>query len=230
MKSKALLAAVLGSAGMMFALTGCAQMNHADMNQGQTASASQAGQQDLMEMNIKNDMNWWGGPIYTGKPALKATAALVRAGGGAENFSFSQALVSMLGQKTVNAEVAKLTNQYGQKNVQNFISGMDFAVKDALKRATQEGITLPQAPADLKGPKLAKALVKAGMAKDGTFWAGHMFDVAISHKLHNLVMSDIEKKANGHYLDKNTHKILNQAMYDVGKALGVKNVKLASLH
>ncbi len=34
----------------------------------------------------------------------------------------------------------------------------------------------------------------------------------------------------GHDADKNTHKILNQAMYDVAQALGKKDVKLASLH
>lgn len=62
-------------------------------------------------------MNWFGGPIYNGAPALGATAALVRAGGGAQNFSFAKALVSMLGQKTVDAEVAKLGKQYGQEAV-----------------------------------------------------------------------------------------------------------------
>ncbi|MEO6877887.1 MAG: hypothetical protein ABI205_05355, partial [Gemmatimonadaceae bacterium] len=81
--------------------------------------------------------NWFGGPIYNGDPALGATAALVKAGGGAENFSFAKALVSMLGEKTVNAEVAKLTKQYGKTNVDNFIDGMTFAIKDGLKRATE---------------------------------------------------------------------------------------------
>ena len=54
--------------------------------------------------------NWFGGPSYMGKPALAATAALVNAGGGAKDFSFSKALVAMLGEKTVNAEVAKLSH------------------------------------------------------------------------------------------------------------------------
>jgi hypothetical protein len=34
----------------------------------------------------------------------------------------------------------------------------------------------------------------------------------------------------GHAADESTHKILNQAMYDVAQALGMKDVKLASLH
>jgi hypothetical protein len=174
-------------------------------------------------------MNWYGGPAYLGEPALEATAALVKAGGGAENFSFSKALVSMLGEKTVNAEVAKLNKQYGKKNVQGFIKGMDYAVNDALKLATEQGTKLPKAPANLKGKALAKALIKAGTAKNGTFWAGLMFDHAISHKLHNQVMTDINQNVSG-YADMNTHRILNQAMYDTAHALDMKHVKLASLH
>lgn len=179
--------------------------------------------------SMQKAMNWFGGPIYTGEPALGATAALVKAGGGADDFSFARALVSMLGQDTVNAEVAKLNKQYGEDAVKHFIAGMDFAITDGLKRATEAGVTLPRAPADLKGAELAKALVEAGTAPDGTFWSGHLFDKAISHQLHNLVMADIDAKF-GHDADKNTHKILNQAMYDVAQALGSKDVKLASLH
>ena len=85
-------------------------------------------------------MNWFGGPVYDGAPALAATAALVQAGGGAEHFSFAQALVAMLGEKTVNAEVAKLTKQYGKKDVDGFLNGMTFAITDGLKRATEAGV------------------------------------------------------------------------------------------
>lgn len=173
--------------------------------------------------------NWFGGPIYNGEPNLEATAALVKAGGGAEHFSFATALVSMLGQETVNAEVAKLTKQYGKENVDNFIGGMTFAVKDGLKRATEQGVKLPAAPADLHGTKLASTLVQAGTAPDGTFWSGYLFDMVLSHPLHVAVMADIDAKY-GHAADENTHKILNQAMYDVAHALGHKDVKLASLH
>ncbi|MEO8803165.1 MAG: hypothetical protein ABI304_07105 [Rudaea sp.] len=173
--------------------------------------------------------NWFGGPIYSGAPALEATAALVKAGGGAENFSFSTALVSMLGEKTVNGEVAKLNKQYGEKNVTDFINGMTYAVTDGLKRATEQGVKLPEAPADLTGTKLAKALVKAGTAPDGVFWSGYLFDMALSHPIHMAVMADIDAKS-GHAADENTHKVLNQAMYDVAHALGMKHVKLATLH
>lgn len=173
--------------------------------------------------------NWFGGPIYDGPPALEVTAALVKAGGGAKDFTFSKALVSMLGEKTVNAEVAKLNKQYGKKDVTTFLEGMTFAVKDGLKRATEAGVKLPAAPADLEGVKLAEALVSAGTVADGTWWSGYLFDKALSNAIHVQVMVDIDAKY-GHAADETTHKILNQAMYDVAHALGHKNVKLAPLH
>ncbi|MGH8124921.1 MAG: hypothetical protein ACREPK_03630 [Rhodanobacteraceae bacterium] len=172
--------------------------------------------------------NWFGGPIYHGQPDLAATAALVKAGGGATDFKFSTALVAMVGQKTVDAEVAKLTKQYGKQKTDAFITGMTFYVDDALRRATEQGIQLP-APADLHGAALAKALVKAGTAPDGTFWAGYFFDRTISHTLHDEVMADVDAKYS-HAYDGRAHKILNQAMFDVAQALGMKGVKLASLH
>lgn len=175
------------------------------------------------------EMNWFGGPVYNGSPDLQATAALVEAGGGPHHFKFSTALVSMLGKKTVNAEVAKLTKQYGKKNVDEFLSGATFVVNDALKLATEAGVKLPPAPANLKGQKLASALVAAGTAPDGVFWSGYLLDKALSHKIHNEVMADIDQKYS-HAYDENAHKILNQAMYDVAHALGHNDVKLASLH
>jgi hypothetical protein len=175
------------------------------------------------------EMGWFGGPVYNGAPALNVTAALVEAGGGAANFSFSTALVSMLGQETVNAEVAKLTKQYGQKNVDDFINGMTFAVNDSLKVATAQGVKLPAAPADLKGVKLAETLVHAGVAPDGMWWSGWLFDSALSHGIHVRVMADIEAKY-GRAYDENIHRILNQAMYDVSQALKIKDIKLASFH
>lgn len=173
--------------------------------------------------------NMFGGPVYNGAPALTVTAALVKAGGGAQNFSFAKALVSMLGEKTVNAEVAKLQKQYGKDEVNTFITGMDYAVKDGLKRATEAGVKLPAAPADLHGVTLARTLVTAGTAPDGVWWSGYLFDHALSHDLHNKVMEDINSNVSAQ-ADMTTHKLLNQAMYDVAHALGHKHVKLASLH
>jgi hypothetical protein len=176
-------------------------------------------------------MNMYGGQAYLGKPALAATAALVKAGGGEANFSFAAALTSMLGEKTVKTEVAKLTKQYGQKDVNDWINGSDGAVNLALKHMSAEGFKLPAAPANLHGVALAKALVKAGTTPDGTFWAGRLYDVAFSHKVHNQVMDDINANPKlGSTYDGNVHRITNQAMYDVAQALSMKNVKLAAFH
>lgn len=177
----------------------------------------------------QSPQNWYGGPVYDGDPALAVTAALVKAGGGAADFSFATALVSMLGEETVNAEVAKLNKQYGEQAVQDFLNGMTYAVKTGLKEATAAGVVLPEAPADLTGTKLASTLVTAGTAADGTFWSGLLFDQALSHELHNKVMIDININKS-ETLDNIVHKVLNQAMYDVAQALDMKDVKLASLH
>ncbi|OEY70471.1 hypothetical protein BI198_13520 [Rheinheimera salexigens] len=173
-------------------------------------------------------INMFGGAIYTGEPALAVTGALVKAGGGADNFSFASALVAMLGEETVNAEVAKLTKQYGEDEVNTFLGGMDAAIGFGLKRAAEAGVIMPE-PAELSGAELAKTLVQAGTTPDGTFWSGYLFDKALSNQLHNQVMIDINSHAS-YEEDKITHKILNQAMYDVAQALGMKQVKLAKLH
>ncbi len=185
------------------------------------------GAQPATAAHTEQATNMFGGPVYLGEPALDVTAALVKAGGGADDFSFAAALVSMLGQETVDAEMAKLNKQYGEEEVKGFITGMDYAINSSLRNATERGIALP-APANLNGVDLAKALVKAGIAPDGVWWSGYMFDVAISHELHNVVMADIN--ANVSYeADRTTHKVLNQAMYDVAQALGIE-AELASLH
>lgn len=173
-------------------------------------------------------INMFGGASYQGEPALAVTAALVKAGGGSENFSFATALVAMLGEETVNAEVAKLTRQYGEAEVNTFIGGMDLAINLSLKHVTQAGVSLPD-PAPLSGAELAKTLVTAGTTPDGTFWSGYLFDKAVSNQIHHQVMVDINNGA-GYEADLITHKILNQAMYDVAQALGMSQVKLASLH
>lgn len=177
---------------------------------------------------MSQEMGWFGGPVYNGKPALAVTAALVKAGGGPSDFSFPKALVSMLGEKTVNAEVAKLTRQYGKKKVNDFINGMTFAVRNSLEVATKDGVKLPAAPADLRGVKLARTLVHAGTAPDGVWWSGWLFDNALSHPIHLVVMANIEGRYSRAY-DRNIHQVLDQAMFDVAHALKVRGVKLAPL-
>jgi hypothetical protein len=173
------------------------------------------------------ERNRFGGAVYQGAPALEVTASLVMAGGGPENFSIAKALTAMIGEETVKAEVEKLTRQYGENRVNSWMEVFDFAVKEALRMATEAGVKLPKG--QLSGKKLAAALVTAGLNKSHTFYTCTMLDKAISHKLHVAAMESIDKKfgaeANASY-----HAITNQAMYDLAQALGMKRVKRAELH
>ncbi|MGH8307043.1 MAG: hypothetical protein ACRER0_02090 [Gammaproteobacteria bacterium] len=181
-----------------------------------------------MDNGMSMQTNRFGGPVYAGAPALNVTVALVIAGDGPEHFSLVTALNHMLGAATVNAEVGKLTKQYGKKRVGEWVSGIDFAVNDTLRIVQEKHIKLP-APAQLSGVELAKTLVGAGTASDNTFWSGLLFDHALSHGIHMQVMDDTDAKHGAAY-DANYHAITNQAFYDVAQALGDKKVKLASFH
>jgi hypothetical protein len=157
------------------------------------------------------------------------TASLLKAGGGGPHFSMAKALTSMVGSKAVNAEVAKLKKQYGAARFEKFMRVTDYGVKDSFYKAVHAGVKLPKA--DLSGKKLAATLVKLGTNSDGTFYEGTQLDKLISHKTHVSVMNDINnKKGFGETSDKDYHRITNQAMYDLAHALGMTNVKLASLH
>jgi hypothetical protein len=169
----------------------------------------------------------YGGSSYEGKPALTVTASLVQAGGGAAHFSTAKALTSMVGSKLVNAEVAKLTKQYGKAKVASWLQIGDFAVKDALRITTKAGVKLPKG--NLSGKQLASTLVKAGLEKNGTFNIELLLDKAVTHNIHVQVMNDIDKKFGGG-VDANYHKISNQAFYDLAHALGAKSVKLSKFH
>jgi len=172
----------------------------------------------------------FGGPVYTGAPALNVTAALVMAGGGPAKYSTAAALTAMVGKATVTAEVGKLTKQYGAAAVGQWLKTFDFAVNDSLKIATAKGIKLPAADPKLTGAKLASTLVTAGTDTDGVFQIEFLLDKAVSHGIHVQVMNDIDAAAGyGKKADLDYHTISNQAFYDVGEALKLP-VKLAPLH
>jgi hypothetical protein len=173
----------------------------------------------------------FGGPVYTGKPALGVTAALVMAGGGPAKFSTAAALTSMVGAPLVTAEVAKLTKQYGAAEVGTWLKTFDFAVADSLKIATAAGVKLPAADPKLTGKALAATLVNAGADKAGTFQIEFLLDKAVSHAIHVKVMNDIDSAPGlGKKADLEYHTVSNQAFYDLAQALGAKTIKLAPLH
>jgi len=191
------------------------------------AAGTDTGQDTMMNGELHGR---FGGPVYNGPPALDVTAALVKAGGGAANYSTATALVSMLGKPTVDAEVAKLSKQYGADAVTQWLKTFDFAVDDSLKIATAAGIKLP-APAPLEGKALAETLVKAGTDSQGYFQIELLLDKAVSHKIHVQVMNDIDKEPGlGKKADLDYHVISNQAFYDVAQALGLTSVKLSPVH
>jgi hypothetical protein len=168
----------------------------------------------------------YAGPVYSGAPMLKLTVSLVMAGGGPANFSTAKAITAIAGKDLTNAEVAKLTKQYGADKVGDWLKVDDFAVADALKIATAAGVKLPKA--GVKPSKLGGALVKLGLSHN-TFYVEYMLDKLLSHGIHTKVMDDIDAKF-GEPADANYHKISNQAYYDLGKAMKMKNIKLAEFH
>ena len=200
---------------------------------GSMAGGSMAAPRDMGKDTVVGGkmMSRYGGPIYSGAPALTVTAALVAAGGGPEYYSTAAALTSMLGKATVTAEVKKLSAQYGAANVAQWLKTFDFAVGDALKIATAKGVKLPAADPKMTGKALATTLAKAGTAPDGTFQIEFLLDKAVSHPIHVQVMDDIDaNKAFGKKADLQYHEISNQAFYDVAQALGATSIKLSPLH
>jgi hypothetical protein len=176
---------------------------------------------------MKMDMSRYGGPAYTGAPALTVTSAFISAGGGVGHFSSAKALTSMLGASTVNAEVAKLSKQYGKARVGKWLAIFDYAVADAVKIATAAKVALPSPT--LKGTELMTTMIKAAMDKDGTVYVELLLDKALTHGIHETVMNDIDKKFSPKD-DLDFHRITNQALFDVAKALKIKGAKLAKLH
>jgi hypothetical protein len=165
------------------------------------------------------------GVTYKGVPDLQAAISLVTAGGPAGHFSIVKALTALAGAKTANAEVAKLTKQYGAARVGSFVAVQNFAVNDAVKIATAAGVKFP-APA-VHGAALAKRVVTLGLV-NGTYYEGTQLDHLVTNKIHESVMDDIDQKF-GASADANYHRIADQAHYDLAKALGV-DVKLAAFH
>jgi hypothetical protein len=166
------------------------------------------------------------GVMYTGAPDLQAAISLVTAGGAPGNFSVVKAITAMAGAKTANAEVAKLTNQYGAAKVASFVTVQNFAVNDAVKIATAAGVKFPTPT--LHGAALAKRVVGLGLI-GGTYYEGTQLDHLVTSKIHGQVMTDIDQKY-GTEADGNYHRIADQAHYDLAQALGVTSVKLAAYH
>ena len=166
------------------------------------------------------------GVPFKGAPDLQAAISLVTAGGAPGHFSIVKAITALAGAKTANAEVAKLTKQYGSANVASFVAVQNFAVNDAVAVATKAGVKFP-APT-VHGAALAVRVTKAGLI-NGTYYEGVMLDHLVTNGIHETVMGHIDGKF-GAAADGNYHRIADQAHYDLAQALGAKTVKLAAYH
>ncbi len=155
--------------------------------------------------------------VYTGAPSLALTLSMVEAGGGPSNFS-TATLLKVLTGSLFDAEVAKLTKQYGKEQVGQFLKTFDFVVNDSLKIVTEKKVALPSKPEPdpTDGPALAKALWEAGQSGQG-FNVEVMLDRLVSHPIHLQVMKDIDAKY-GLGVDAQYHAILTTAMKDLAGA------------
>jgi hypothetical protein len=163
---------------------------------------------------------------YLGAPYLEVAISLVAAGGPPQKFSIVTALRNLAGKKIANAELLKLTRQFGPGKVESFVKVQNFAVDEAVRDATSAGVKFP-APT-LQGTALAVAVTKAGL-EGGTYYEGVMLDHLVSHKIHEAVMDAIDAQY-GVKADANYHRIADQAHYDLAQALGAKMVGLAQYH
>jgi hypothetical protein len=172
---------------------------------------------------VTNAPSRFSGPgVYTGAPALPVTLSMVIAGGGPGDFQ-TTTLVGVLAGPKAGPEVASLTKKFGATKVGNFVKVFNFVVADTLKIVTAKHIALPKTPSpDPKnGKALATALWGAGQTGHG-FNVEVMLDRAVSHGIHDQVMTDIDAKY-GLPADADYHAVLNQAMHDLASVYGFKS-------
>jgi hypothetical protein len=157
--------------------------------------------------------------VYTGAPDLPLTLSLVMAGGGPSDFQTITLVKTLAGSKT-DAEVASLTARFGDQKVTNFVTIFPFVISDSLRIAKEKGVALPSMPdpSPQNGEALAGALWAAGQTGNG-FSVEVLLDRAVSHGIHDQVMSDIDAKY-GIAKDADYHAVLSQAMHDLATVYG----------
>ena len=217
----------MGSASSMPASPMPAGSMGGSMKSGSMKSGSMKGSMGgTPDHGMPNGLMGGDGKDYTGAPDLQGAISLVTAGGAPGHFSLVAALKSLVGEETTEAEVAKLTKQYGAEKVESFVAVQNFAVNDGVKKALAAGVKFPKPM--VHGKTLAVRVVKLGLV-NGTYYEGVQLDHLITHAIHESVMDDIDTKF-GTIADGNYHRIANQAHYDLAQALGAKTVKLAAYH
>jgi hypothetical protein len=169
--------------------------------------------------NMSNEPTRFSGSccVYTGAPDLQLTLSMIVAGGGPKSFQ-TATLIKVLTGKLFDAEVAKLTKQYGKDQVGQFLKTFDFVVSDSLKIVAEKKVALPDSPSPdpSDGAALAAALWSAGQSGEG-FNVEVLLDRLVSHPIHLQVMKDIDAKY-GLGVDAQYHAILTTAMKDLARA------------
>jgi len=195
----------LATAAIFFALSAAA------------AFGAPSGMMSSMKDVTMQPSRFSGPGVYTGAPALRVTLSMVMAGGGPGHFQ-STTLVKKLTGSKFDAEVDKLTKQFGKDKVATFLDVFNYVVDDSLKIATEKHVALPSTPSPdpNNGEALAGALWAAGQTGHG-FNVEVMLDRAVSHPIHVQVMDDIDHKY-GIAKDADYHAVLNQAMHDLASA------------
>jgi hypothetical protein len=222
MNKHGLITTLAAATALCFGLSGAALADDMGGNIQSMASAFPSGPDHGMPAGLAGG----DGARYKGAPDLDAAISLVTAGGAPGSFSIVKAITAMAGPTVANAEVAKLTKQYGKARITSYVIVQNFAVDDAVKKALAAGVKFPAAT--LTGADLAKRVVTLGLI-DGTYYEGYQLDHLVTNPIHDAVMGDIDAKF-GTVADANYHLISNQAHYDLAQALGVTSVKLAPYH
>jgi hypothetical protein len=185
-----------------------------------TAATLPAAAQNTMGGMPMSHARYSGAPVFSGSPTLPLTLSVVVAGGGPANFD-SAKLVGVLAGPLTDAEVKKLSGQFGPDNVGSFLKTFNFVIADALRLVKQDNIALPSTPlpAPNDGKALSAALYTAGVTPAGNFDVEYMLDHLVSHPLHVQIMDDINNDpALGTRADGNYHAVLTQAMLDLKSA------------
>ena len=169
----------------------------------------------------------YGGGMDLGAPTLNVTASMVRAGGGAANFSFEQALRNGGGDAWVTTELSQLGEKYGRKKVRLWLETTEFAVTDSLTKCTEAGIVMPHS--EMHGRQLGMAMVNAGVDNNHQFTSDLWMDRTESHAVNLKVLNDLDKQY-GSDADADCHMIGNQFFFDLAVHLNMTQVKLAGFH
>lgn len=180
--------------------------------------------------SVRPETGKFGGKVHSGAASLQLTAALLQAGGGAEDFSTRTALVNVLGEPATDQELTKLEQQYGKRAVQSWLEISDWLVTQGLVQLRNIGTELPPPPDSLKGDRLAQALVEAGVApEDGAFWSSYYYDHLFSHGVNRVLEEDLGRRY-GENRARRAYAVNNQLMYDISLQIHNSNISLAKLH